>query len=189
MRGLENGVTGLEVDVPARGHADTAHLGGKDVGDVVTVQVGSDDDAIFFRVQDRVLQECIASDGGEQQASRRQIGSVFALGHVIGPVHEGTLRIFHDIAVVDQCDTSPVMADRILDSAPEDPLGPLLGYGLHAVSGRLGETDFLFLQFVQQEIAEPVALLGTEGPFDAGIDIFGALPEHAQVNPFRILHG
>ena len=186
--GLENGMARLEVDVAARGHAHAAHLRGEHVGDVVAVEVGRDDDAVLLRMQDGVLQERIAGDAGEQQAAGGQIGAILALGHVIGPVHEGALRVFHDIPVVHQGDAAPVVAQRIVDGAADDALGTLLGHRLHAEGGSLREADLLLLHFLQEELAELDALLGPERPFDTGIHVLGALAEHAQVNPLGILH-
>ena len=186
--GLEDGVAGLEVDVSARGHPHAAHLRGEHVGDVVAVEVGRDDDAVLLRVQDGVLQERIAGDRGEEEAARRQVGAVLALGHVIGPVHEGALGILHNVPVVHEGDAPAVVAQGIVDGGADDALGPFLRHGLNSVRRGLREADLLLLELIDQEVAELVALLRSERPLDAGVHVLRALAEHAQIDPVRILH-
>ena len=188
MRGLEDRVAGLVVDAAARGHGHAAYLRGEHIGDVVAVAVGRDDHAVFLRVQDGVLQERIAGNRREEQAARGQVGAVFALSHVVGPVHEGALGVFHDVAVVHEGDAPAVVAQGIVDGAADDALGALLGHGLHAVGRGLGEADLLLLELIDQEVAELDAFLGPERPLDARVHVLRALAEHAKVDALGILH-
>ena len=188
MRHLEDAVAGLVIDVAARSHADTADLGGQHVGNVIAVEVQRGDDAEFLRVGDCILQESVAGDARHDQPARGEIGPELPLGQFIGPVAEGALGIFHDVAVVDQGHAAAMMVQRILDGPPDQALRSLLRDGFHAVRRRLRKTDLGLLELLAEELAELFGILGTERPLDAGIHVLRVLAEHGDVDPLGILH-
>ena len=130
MGGLEDGVAGDVVDVAAGRDADAADLRGEGVAEVVTVEVERGDDVEVRGAGEHLLERDVGDGVFDEDGSGGEGGfllfvrgglALFLLGlfplgpsvnlvaedafsSAVGPVTEGTFRVFHDVALVDDGD-------------------------------------------------------------------------------------
>ena len=139
MGGLEDGVPGVVVDVGPGGDADAAHAGGQGVGDVVAVEVHGRHDGVLGGAGEDLLEEGVGDDVLDDDLLARlgvlhgvpgpaiKGGSPEQVGRdLVAPLHECTLGVLHDVALVDERDRGLVVVDRVLDGGLDEALGALL---------------------------------------------------------------
>ena len=219
--GFEDGVAGVVVDVGAGGDADAADAGGEGVGDVVAVEVHGGNNVVLGGAGEDLLEEGVGDDvldddlgridpglavvggdvgdlGGVLRAVDGEPGAavefgraVVVLGDLVTPLHEGTLGVLHDVALVDEGDGGAAVGDGVVDGGLDEALGALLADGLDAEAAGLGEAELLVagLEVLLEELAELFAVLGAVLELDAGVDVLGVLAEDDHVGQFGGLDG
>ena len=80
-----------------------------------------------------------------------------------------------------------VVVDRVLERAPDEPLGALARNRLDADARRLREADLPHAQLVLEEGDQLARALRLGLPLDAGVDVLGVLAEDHHVGLRRIL--
>lgn len=136
---FEDGVSGVVVDVGARGDSDASHACGEGVGDVVAVEVHGGDDIVLGGAGEELLEECVGDDildgdglaglGVGHRAPWAAIeegGAELFACDLVSPFHEGTLGELHDVALVDEGDGVAVVVDGVLDGGLDEAFGALL---------------------------------------------------------------
>jgi hypothetical protein len=171
-----------------------ADLGGQRVRQVVPVEVGGGDhievlgpgeDLLEGDVGDGVLHEhLVAGLAVTVVPAHRHVGE-FLAHEVVAPVAEGALGELLDVALVHQRDALAVVAQGVFDGGAHEALGPELGDGLDP-DARLGPD--LPPQLVAQEGGESLRLRGAGLDFEAGVHVFGVLPEDDHVDLLGMQH-
>src|SRR5262249_42246306 len=122
----------------------------------------------------------------------------------VAPVAERALGELHDVALVHQGDALSLMLDRVRNRGPDEARRALETHRLDANtdrsaarpvraadrlpkrgSFRLGaETDLLerLRELLLEEVEQPLRFGRARRPFDAGVDVFGVLPEDHHVD-------
>ena len=194
MGGLEDGHPGVVVDVPARGYPDTAHLSGKGIRYVVTIEVGGCYHVVVGGTGEYLLEHRVSYDvldeefvAGIAAAVLPGHGSVgeLVLHDLVPPGSKGALGELHDVALVDKGHRLAVIRQSELDSCTDKTLRSGDRHRFETKS-RVG-TD-LPAELVLYELEQLLRLVGTLLELLPRINILGVLPEDHHVNQTRVLH-
>src|SRR6267378_4209251 len=199
VRGLEQRVAGVVVDVGAGRDADAAHLRGQGVGEQIAREVAGRDhvelvgprqDLLQERVGDGVLDEDLA--GGRLAAALVPADRLVAellLGQRVAPLHEHALGVLLDVTLVHEGHVLAVVLDGVADGGADEPLAAFLGHGLDADRGRVREADLVDLHLLLQELHDLLGFRRPLLPLDARVDVLRVLAEDHHVHLVRALHG
>ena len=214
MRGFENGMPRIVVDIGPRSNPDTPHHRSQLIGDVVSVQVQGGDHGILFRNQQRILQESIGNhvfndqlacghglspgligrfhalfllDGIVLTSRKGPIGK-FSFGHFITPVLKSAFGKLHDISLVYQGHRRQSTFQRITDGTTHQTLRPFPRNGFYAERRAFRETDFRNAHLFGQELQKFGGFGGSGIPFDPGVNIFGIFPEDMHIDLLGFLN-
>ncbi len=201
--GLKDRMPRLVVDVGPWGDADSTHLGGQGIGDVVPVEVqggdhrvlvGAEEDLLQEVVGDHVLDDDLPAGAGVFQhmpgAAIQGRGPVFLPGQGVAPFPEGPFRELHDVALVHQGDAGQVLLDGVGDGGVHQALRALFGDGLDSDPRGLWEADLGvgLGELPLEEVQDLLHLLAACRPLNPGIDVLGVLPEDDHVDQLGVLH-
>ncbi|MNF58425.1 hypothetical protein D3C84_399800 [compost metagenome] len=187
--------------VGTRSDANTAHFGRQSIGQVVTIEVQGGNYVVFGRTQQDLLQHGVG-DGvldddvlagfrvlelHPRTAVEQGRAELFSR-HFVGPFLEGTFGELHDVAFVHDGQRVAVVVDHILQGLARQTLSAFLGNRLDADTAVLVETDLGNPHFFLEELDDLVRFRRAGFPLDAGINIFGILPEDGHVDVAGLLH-
>src|SRR5215470_4257133 len=199
MRGLEQRVSGLVIDVGAGGDADAAHLRGEGVGEEIAREVATGDDIELVGTGEDLLEEGVGDGVLDEDLARGRLAAAivpahelvgeFLLGQGIAPLHEHAFRVLLDVALVDEGDVAAAVLHRVAHRRADEPLRAFLGHGLDADGRALREPDLVDLHVLLEELHDLLGLGRPLLPLDARVDVLGVLPEDDHVDLLRMLHG
>ena len=132
MGGLEDGIAALVVDVCARSDANSAHLCGEHIGDVVAVEVEGGDNRVVLRLEQGVLQEGVADQVIDHELAGCDFLAELPLCELITPLLEAAFGELHNIALMHEGHGLPAVVEGIAAGGPDEPLAALAGHRLHA---------------------------------------------------------
>ena len=132
MSGLKNGMPRPVIDVGSRSDTDAAHHSSQLVGNIITVQVQSGNDRVFFGNKQGILQKGIGNAILDNKTSLRYVFSKLTLRQLIAPFLEAAFGKLHDIAFVYQCYRGQTIFERITASRTHQPLRSLFRHWFHA---------------------------------------------------------
>src|SRR6187399_3441508 len=123
---LEHSMASQVVDVAAGGNADAANLGGKCVGNIVTVEIEGGHDVVLVRPGQNLLQKRVGDDVLDDDAVRQLAPgpaieldrAKLALRQLVAPVTKGALGELHDVALVDERQALALVGNRIFKGGP-----------------------------------------------------------------------
>src|SRR5215470_4036862 len=151
VRGLEQGVPALVVDVGPGGDADAAHLGGEGVGDEIARQVAARDDVELVRAREDLLEEGVGDGVLDEDLARGrpapavvpadELVGELALGERVPPLHEHAFRVLLDVALVHERHVAPSVLDGVAHGGADQALRALFGHGLDADRRGAREAD------------------------------------------------
>src|SRR5262245_59382846 len=198
VRGLEQRVAGVVVDVGAGRDADAPDLRGQRVGQEIAGQVARGNHVELVRPREDLLQEGVRDGVLDEDLAGRRLSAAFvpangpvaelALGQRVAPLHEHAFGVLLDVAFVDQRDVLAVVLDRVPDGRPDQPLAALLRDRLDPDGGRLREADLGDLHVRLQKVDHPLGFRRALLPLDAGVDVFRVLAEDHHVDLVRPFH-
>ena len=177
--------------VDARGQAQTAHLRGQGIGDVVTVEVGGGQDLVLFGTQQGFLEHGVGDAVLDHQTAFHGFllgaGQVaeFLGGHIIAPLAEAAFGELHDVALVHQGQALAAGIQGKAQGAAHQAFGAELAHGLDAHGGFLA--DLGHAELFTQEGDELLGFRGLGGVFDARVHVFGVLAENDHVHALGML--
>src|SRR5215813_5117499 len=198
VRGLEQRVSRVVVDVGARRDADAADLGGQRIGQQIAREVARGNHVELVRPREDLLQERVGDGVLDEDLARRRLAAALVpadrlvakltLGERVAPLHEHAFRVLLDVALVHERDVATVVLDRIADRRPNEPLRAFLRHRLDADRGGVRKADLVDLHVVLQELHDLLRFGRPLLPLDAGVDVFGVLPEDHHVDLLGMLH-
>jgi hypothetical protein len=207
VRGLEDGVAGDVIDIAAGRDADAADLRSQGIAQIIAVKVERGDDVEIRRAREHLLERDVGDGVLDDDARTGLAGGDLAprplvnrhraelgFGQLVGPVAEGALGVFHDVALVDNRHALAVVGDGVLEGGADEPLRAGFGNRLDANAdelGRVAEADFFeILGKVRLEKfnrLERGFLARLE--INAGVNILGVFAEDDHVHLFGMFHG
>src|SRR5215467_3711620 len=123
VRGFEQRVPGLVVDVRAGGDADAAYLRGQRIGEEITREVAARDDVELVGTGEDLLEEGVGDGVLDEDLPRGRLAAAvvpahelvgeFLLGQGIPPLHEHAFRVLLDVALVDEGDVAAAVFHRV----------------------------------------------------------------------------
>src|SRR5437773_6150122 len=144
-------VDGLEhrvgvAHVPARRDAESADLGRGGVAQVVAVQIGRGEDIVFLRPQEELLEHVVRNHVFNQNRIGRNLAVVladrvlprdrpipeFIPGDLVPPGAERSLRVLHDVPLVDEGHGPASIPNGIADCLTNQALRTRLADGFNA---------------------------------------------------------
>src|SRR3989441_1259630 len=199
VRGLEERVPGVVVDVGARRDADAAHLRGQRVREQVAREVAGRDHVELVRPREDLLQEGVGDGVLDENLAGRRLAAALvpadrlvaelALGQRVAPLHEHPFRVLLDVPLVDEGHVLAIVLDGVANGGADEPLAALLGDRLDADGRGVREADLVHLHLVLQELHDLLRLRRGLLPLDARVDVLGVLAEDHHVHLVGPLHG
>src|SRR5882672_4574717 len=199
VRGLEEGVPALVVDVGPGRDADAAHLRGERVRDEIARQVAARNDVELVRARQDLLQEGVGDGVLDEDLARGRLAPAvvpadelvgeLALGQGVAPLHEHPFRVLLDVALVHERHVAAPVLDGVAHGGADQALRALLGHRLDADGGGLREPDLLDLHLLLEKLDDLLRLGRPLLPLDSRVDVLGVLPEDDHVDLLGMLDG
>ena len=186
-------------DIAPGRHAQTADLGCGCVAQVIAIQVEGGNHIILTGAREQLLEHVVGDAVFDHHLTLGDLAVVFRpqliladhlvaeflLGQLVSPILEGTFGELHDVAFVHQRHAGPTPVPRIRYRLAYQALRPGLCYRFDADGGV--HVD-IFTQLIIHKVDDPPGAFRVGFPFDAGVDVFGVLPEDDHVHCFGVGH-